>query len=90
MIGRDVVDAGDERRERDVFQAWHQLLDAGADRCSPARTPFVDVAAPRKVAGEHTPIGEVFHRKGELWGDDERLEQALLDRIAEEEVAILG
>ena len=52
--------------------------------------PVVDVAASRKVAGEHTPVGEVFHRKGELGRDDERLEQALLDRIAEEEVAILG
>ena len=80
MVGRHVVDAVDEDRERDVLQARQQLARCRRGTLLASAPPFVRVAARREVAGEHAPVGEVFRRKSELRRDDERLEQALLDR----------
>ncbi len=90
VVGRDVVDAVHEQRERDVLEARQQLLDAGADRRAPLLATRRGIAARAEVAREHAAVGELLRGERELGRDDERLEQTLADRVAEEEVAILG
>ena len=73
-----------------MLEPRHEQLDAHADRRAPAPLSFVGVAARGEVARQHAAVCEVLRREPELRRDDERLEQRLGDRVAEEEVAILG
>ena len=90
MIGRDVVDAGDELRIRDVRELREQCLGRVADRRAPELAAGFGVAARTKVAGEHAAVGELLRGEAALGGDDERLEQPLPDRLAEEQMTILA
>ena len=90
MVGRDVVDAGNEQRIGHMRELGEQRLTGVADRRTPALAAGLRVAARAQVAGEHAAVGELLRREAALRSDDEGLEQALADRLAEEEVPILA
>ena len=89
MIRRDVVLARDEHRERDVGERRQQLLDSRAHGRAP-RLALRLVAARSEVAREHPPVAELLRGEAPLGRDDERLEQPLADRLAQEEEAVLS
>jgi len=90
MVGRDVVNAGNEQRIGHMRELGEQRLTGVADRRAPALAAGLRVAARAQVAGEHAAVGELLRREAALRSDDEGLEQALADRLAEEEVPILA
>ena len=90
VVGSDVVEALDEEGKRDELEAGQQGLDAGAHVTPPAVAGLVGVAGRGEVAGEHAAVCELLGREVPLGRDHERLEQALADRLAQEEVARLA
>src|SRR5437660_5808940 len=84
MVRRDVVVAADEHRKRHVGQGWQELLDSRADVGAP-RLPLRLVATRAEIAREHPAVAQLLGRKAALRRDDERLEQPLADRLAQEE-----
>ena len=79
-VRRHVVAAGRLDRQRDVAQDGQQTVELG----SQAR--FRRAA---QVAREHASVGELLRGDAAVDCDHERLQQALADRLAEEERARL-
>ena len=86
VVRRHVVGALGDDPERDEREQRQRLVDARTDVGAPGLGVRVGVARRREVAREHAPAGEVLRREVAVDEDDERLEQPLGDRFAEEQV----
>ena len=88
-VGRHVVGAGGDDRERDELQRRQQQLELLVDAAAPPVLLGRWVAFAAQIAREHTPVRELLRREPAIDRDHERLEQALPDRLAQEERARL-
>jgi len=87
VVGRHVVEARDEDRERDVRQPRQQVVRHFADVAEPLRPAGLEVARGREVAGEDAAVRELLCCEVSFRCDDERFEDAVGNRLAVEQVA---
>ena len=89
VVGRDVVVALDEEGSETNWSAGSSVSTHVA-RGAASLAGVAGVAGGGEIAGEHAAVGELLGGEVELRRDDERLEQPLADRLAQEEVARLA
>ena len=90
VVGRDVVEAVDEDRERHVLEDRKQRPDALSHRREPAVAGAVVVPCGAEVARQHAAVRELLGGEAALRCDDEWFDEPLPDLVAVEDPPPLG